>query len=65
MLCAVMAEKRSYDWEQFETGRDKRPGDRINDEDGFPAFSLVNRVTGDDIRGSDGDRLPLRASLAD
>ncbi|CAN6221654.1 unnamed protein product [Urochloa humidicola] len=39
--------------------QDKRPGSRIKDEDGFPAFALINRVTGDAIRGSEGDGLKL------
>jgi len=35
--------------------QDKRPGNMIRDEDGYPAFALVNKVTGDAIRGSKGD----------
>ncbi|CAL5047296.1 unnamed protein product [Urochloa decumbens] len=39
--------------------QDTRPGSMIKDQDGFPAFALVNRVTGDAIRGSEGDGVKL------
>ncbi|TKW33780.1 hypothetical protein SEVIR_2G261900v4 [Setaria viridis] len=35
--------------------QDKRPGNMIKDQDGYPVFALVNRVTGDAIRGSERD----------
>ncbi|XP_039820888.1 ricin B-like lectin R40C1 isoform X2 [Panicum virgatum] len=40
--------------------QDKRPGNMIRDEDGYPAFALVNKVTGDAIRGSEGDGRPTK-----
>nr|CAB3467785.1 unnamed protein product [Digitaria exilis] len=36
--------------------QDKRPGSMIKDGDAYPAFALVNRVTGDAIMGSEGFR---------
>ncbi|KAG2650872.1 hypothetical protein PVAP13_1NG238100 [Panicum virgatum] len=35
--------------------QDERPGNMIKDDDGYPVFALVNKVTGDAIRGSKGD----------
>nr|TKW20960.1 hypothetical protein SEVIR_4G193801v2 [Setaria viridis] len=44
--------------------QDKRPGNRIKDMEGYPAFVLVNRVTGDAIMGSDGDGHPPSGARA-
>ncbi|CAL5048554.1 unnamed protein product [Urochloa decumbens] len=40
--------------------QDKRPGNRIRDMEGYPAFVLVNRVTGDAIDASVGQGNPLK-----
>ncbi|KAK3130369.1 hypothetical protein QOZ80_6BG0492620 [Eleusine coracana subsp. coracana] len=39
---------------------DKRPGDFFRDHDGYPAFVLVNKVTGEAISGEAGHNHPLK-----
>ncbi|CAL5052359.1 unnamed protein product [Urochloa decumbens] len=39
---------------------DTRPGEMFKDVDGYPAFALVNRVTGEAITGSAGLSFPLK-----
>jgi len=48
-----LAPTRRDDWFQHWV-KDRRPGEMLKDEDGYPAFALVNSITGEAISGSAG-----------